>query len=154
MGANGSGKSTLVKLIMELYIPTDGGVFYGRIDTKNADPKALLEKNSAVFQNYGRCKLTLEDNVIMSDFDMQDVDKKESIRDLRGGDIQLYERSLPQGENTLLSKDFSGMDISGRQWKRVAIARGLCRKPDLIVLDELTAAIDPVEETCVYDMRV
>lgn len=58
--------------------------------------------------------------------------------------------SYPKGLDTMLSKEFDGVDVSGGQWQRIAIARGLFRNHDLIVLDEPTAAIDPLEETRVY----
>ena len=65
--------------------------------------------------------------------------------------LRLLDEEIPQGYDTMLSREFDGVDLSGGQWQRVAIARGLFREHGFIVLDEPTAAIDPIEETRLYN---
>ena len=146
VGTNGAGKSTLVKLLMGLYTPTSGAVSIGGVDSREADPNAMFKNTSAVFQDFGRYKMTLERNIHIAD-----LRKAEGIeKAAEQGDVDIQGESYPKGLDTMLSKEFDGVDVSGGQWQRIAIARGLFRNHDLIVLDEPTAAIDPLEETRVY----
>lgn len=146
VGTNGAGKSTLVKLLMGLYTPTSGAVSIGGVDSREADPNAMFKNTSAVFQDFGRYKMTLERNIHIAD-----LRKAEGIeKAAEQGDVDIQGESYLKGLDTMLSKEFDGVDVSGGQWQRIAIARGLFRNHDLIVLDEPTAAIDPLEETRVY----
>ena len=146
VGTNGAGKSTLVKLLMGLYTPTSGAVSIGGVDSREADPNTMFKNTSAVFQDFGRYKMTLERNIHIAD-----LRKAEGIeKAAEQGDVDIQGGSYPKGLDTMLSKEFDGVDVSGGQWQRIAIARGLFRNHDLIVLDEPTAAIDPLEETRVY----
>ncbi|MDO4543179.1 MAG: ABC transporter ATP-binding protein [Clostridia bacterium] len=151
VGMNGAGKSTLVKLIMGLYTPSAGAVYIGGANSQNADPDKLFEGTSTVFQDYGRYKMTLERNVRIGDFSRSDKDGEGLSTALTQGNVELDCGSYPDGVSTLLSQEFGGTDISGGQWQRIAIARGLYRTHELIILDEPTAAIDPMEETRVYN---
>lgn len=144
VGTNGAGKSTLVKLIMGLYTPTSGTVRFGGTDLKKADKMSMFQSTSAVFQDYGRYKMTLKDNVEIS------AEEGRLNEALIQADVDGYGPSYPAGLDTMLSREFDGVDVSGGQWQRIAIARGLYRTHDLIVLDEPTAAIDPMEETKIY----
>jgi ATP-binding cassette subfamily B protein len=90
--------------------------------------------------------MTLTDNIRISDFGSNaDIDQPLSQAgvDVNGG-------SFPNGHDTMLSREFEGVDLSGGEWQRVAIARGLYRSHDTILLDEPTAAIDPLEESRIY----
>ncbi|GHU01258.1 multidrug ABC transporter permease [Spirochaetia bacterium] len=147
VGENGSGKSTLVKLLAGLYTPSGGSVTIGGADTATTAPESLFAEVSAVFQTYQRYKLTLEENIRISDTvstESIDTPARQTNIDLRDS------KTFPQGEATVLSREFDGTDLSGGQWQRVAIARGLYRNHQFILLDEPTAAIDPIEETRVY----
>ncbi|GHU37033.1 multidrug ABC transporter permease [Clostridia bacterium] len=149
VGENGAGKSTLVRLITGHYKPTEGTVTTRGIDTSKTDRKSLFGGVSGVFQKYQRYSLTLKENVQISE-----IDKDEAIESTltnTGVDYQNAE-TFPSGIDTMLSREFDGVDLSGGQWQRVAIARGLYRTHDLIVLDEPTAAIDPIEESRIYKL--
>ena len=147
VGENGSGKTTLVKLLCGLYKPDSGRVEIGGQDTANTIDKALFSQTSAVFQDYSRYLLNLGDNTRISDTTSGD----EPLQALIGADVNPNDKNtFPQGVETMLSREFDGVDLSGGQWQRVAMARGLYRSHGLIVLDEPTAAIDPIEETRVY----
>lgn len=149
VGENGSGKSTFVKLLMGLYIPTKGAVFIDGCNTKKIDAATLKSHISAVFQDYQKYKImNLKENITISQTDIPLEENR--LKDVvKGASLNL--RSFPQGFETVLSREFNGTDLSGGQWQRIAIGRGLYRRHELIVLDEPTAAIDPIEETRLYN---
>lgn len=151
VGENGAGKSTLAKLILGLYPPTQGAVTVedGAVTQPCGAEQGTTQDGcigrSAVFQNYMRYQMTLQDNVTISD-----PKKNAPVKPLleRTG---LKPEAVAQCSELMLSREFEGIDLSGGLWQQVAIARGQYREHDLIVLDEPTAAIDPVEESAVYE---
>lgn len=149
VGLNGSGKTTLAKIIMGLIRPTEGVVYINKNDTSKWSTQSLTNKISAVFQNFGKYKLTLRENVMLSDINKEADDEK--IRDrMKESDFDYQREGILNQLDTMLSKEFNGIDLSGGEWQRLAIARGIYRTNDMIVLDEPTAAIDPIEEANVY----
>ena len=144
VGENGAGKSTLVRLLTGIYLPTKGVVTIGGLDTAKAVPQQLFKQISGVFQKFQRYKMTLEANVAISDVhaDKNPVKIEAALREA--------DAALGLALDTVLSPEFDGIDLSGGQWQRVAIARGLYRRHGFIVLDEPTSAIDPIEEARVY----
>lgn len=152
VGENGAGKSTLVKLITGLYLPNEGSVIIGGIDTKEVCPQAIYKGISGVFQKYQRYKMTLSENICISNINYQEDSKTQLLKTaMEKADLEVTSESFPQGNDTMLSREFDGVDLSGGQWQRVAIARGFYRSHNMIVLDEPTAAIDPIEETKIYN---
>lgn len=149
VGENGAGKSTFAKLLLGLYCPTEGRVEIDGVDTREIDPGDSVGKLSAVFQNFQKYKMTLEENVLMSD-SRHSVDKTRVLHSLHRAGLDENGGEFGQGLDTMLSREFGGTDLSGGQWQRLAIARGLYRQHNLIVLDEPTAAIDPLKETEIY----
>lgn len=146
VGENGAGKSTLVRLLIGLYHPSKGNVFIGGLDTRTTHPTSLYQETSAVFQNFMRYKMTLFENVIMSDYRKNtSSDEIHSVLD----DANFNNHSIQL--DTMLSTEFGGIDLSGGQWQRLAIARGLYKSHQFIVLDEPTAAIDPIEEELIFN---
>ena len=169
VGENGSGKSTLVKLLLGLYLPQSGTVSYDGRNIATASCADLTHMTSAVFQDYMRYKLTIKDNIAISDlaraeqesgygneinsllkYTTNDPVSVEATELLSQMEIDMSDEKYPKGINTLLDREFDGIDLSGGQWQRVAIARGLYRRHHLIALDEPTAAIDPIEESRLY----
>ena len=132
VGENGSGKTTLIKILLGLYEPSEGKIHMpGEMQT------------SAVFQDFKKYEMPLKENIAISNV-MKSVDE-ERIR-------RICEKTgLVADINTKLGVKFGGIDLSGGQWQRIAIARGLYKKHNLIVLDEPTAAIDPLEESAIYE---
>lgn len=146
VGGNGAGKTTIVKMLSGLYVPTEGVVKIDGVDTKSVSLQALYNGISGVFQKYQRYQLTLKENIEISQVDgSHEIDEA-----VQKAGVDLNSRSFPDGSTTLLSREFDGVDLSGGQWQRVAIARGLYRVHDMIILDEPTAAIDPIEESKIY----
>ncbi|MDR2702720.1 MAG: ABC transporter ATP-binding protein/permease [Cellulomonadaceae bacterium] len=145
VGENGAGKSTLVRLLSGLYQPDKGSVMIGGLDSADTHPETLYRETSGVFQKYQRYKMTLGENVAISNTlnppDAHGITKALTDAHFNKGGTPL---------DTMLSPEFGGIDLSGGQWQRLAIARGLYRANQFIVLDEPTAAIDPLEEAHIY----
>ncbi|WP_346846380.1 ABC transporter ATP-binding protein [uncultured Clostridium sp.] len=149
VGENGAGKSTLTNLISGIYLPNKGGVYFNDQDTKSLDHKSLMKNISSIFQNFQRYKMTLQDNIIISDTSTTVINQCVE-NSLKEADLNVNSKVFPQGMNTMLSRDFDGVDLSGGYWQRVAIARGFYKQHNMILLDEPTAAIDPIEESKLY----
>jgi len=146
VGENGAGKTTLARLLTGIYKPNEGRVILCGMDTSDTDAHHLFSDLSGVFQKYQRYQMTLRDNIRISDFSGEaDIETP-----LTQAGVPLESGSFPNGAETMLSRDFEGVDLSGGEWQRVAIARGLYRVHDTILLDEPTAAIDPLEESRIY----
>lgn len=147
VGENGSGKTTLAKMIMGLLRPRSGNMYY--LGSKVNYQEYVL-KVSAVFQDYLKYQMRLDENISISRQGAQPV--QEDIDEaIKSAGLELNQKHFPDGKETMLSKEFGGVDLSGGLWQRVAIARGLYRKHEIIILDEPTAAIDPIEEARVYN---
>lgn len=150
VGENGSGKSTLIRLITGIYKPTRGNVIYGDKNISNVSYKSLFKNVSAVFQKFQRYKMTLKENLIISDNMLTPLESElDSLCKMTG--VENDKSTYPNSYDTMLSREFDGVDLSGGQWQRIAIARGLYRSHDIIILDEPTSAIDPNEETRIYN---
>jgi ATP-binding cassette subfamily B protein len=149
VGENGAGKSTLVRLIMGLYKPTAGQIQIGGINTTEIHPATLYQEASALFQKFQRYQFTVRDNIAISDVE-RPVDDKEILAAAAKSSVQIKEKVYPDGLDTMLSREFDGVDVSGGQWQRVAMARAFYRDCQLIFLDEPTASIDPIEEAHIY----
>lgn len=149
VGENGAGKSTLVKLISGIYLPSKGNVYFNGEDTKILDTKSLMNNISSVFQDFQKYKMTLDNNVYISNM-KTNFNENYFYEALKKADLNIDSKDFPQGRKTMLSRDFDGIDLSGGLWQRVAIARGFYKKHSMILLDEPTSAIDPVEESNLY----
>lgn len=150
VGCNGAGKSTFARLLLGIYRPSEGAVLIDGVDTRELLPGNSVGRTSAVFQKFQKYKMTALDNVVLSNT-CQEQDLKQVSQALEKADLEMDSRSFPEGTATLLAREFGGTDLSGGQWQRLAIARGFYRKHNLIVLDEPTSAIDPLEETRIYE---
>ncbi len=144
LGENGSGKTTLTKLLVGMLPASGGEVLYDGVPVQSLDRASFRKTVSAVAQNFIQYKLTLRENIAMSDTARMSDDAAISEA-LRGAGLGALLDSV--GLDTELGNAFGGSDISGGQWQKLAIARGLFRDSDLIILDEPTSALDPLIET-------
>ena len=150
VGANGAGKTTLAKLLLGLYVASAGQLTRRGVDTREATRSSIQAGTSAVFQNYQRYQMSLRDNVILAET-LAAGDEERLLRALREGGVPEQLWQGPDGLDVMLSREFGTRDLSLGQWQRLAIARGLFRQHDTILLDEPTASIDPLEEQAVYE---
>lgn len=149
VGLNGSGKTTLVKLIAGLFTPTEGDVTHNDINISNVHPTNVYRNISAVFQRFGKYKVSLRENLSLSDFLLPYSDEYSKQR-LEQAGFDYKKEDIHENMDIMLSREFNGIDLSGGEWQRLAIARGLYRRSSIIILDEPTASIDPIEEAHVY----
>ena len=145
VGENGSGKSTLMRLLTGLYDPTAGQVTVGGMDMKEIAAAGRFDGVSAVFQNHQAYPMTLRENLHASNM-LVAFDENAAQEAMKQAGVHSPSPSMPDGLDTMLSREFGGVQLSGGQWQRVAIARGLYRPHEMIILDEPTSAIDPLEE--------
>jgi ATP-binding cassette subfamily B protein len=146
VGENGAGKTTLVKLLTAMYRPTSGRIAIDGVDLATIDPIAWRASASGAFQDFLRLNMSLADGVGAGD--LPRIDDQPAIEAAleRGGATMLLER-MPDGGRTLLGPYVGGRSLSGGEWQRLALARGLMRdRPLLVVLDEPTASLDAQTE--------
>lgn len=144
VGENGSGKTTLSKVITGLYEPTKGDIFYNGKSFKNIDMTSIYKKISIVFQKFNHYPITVKENVALGNID--NLDELKVCKELEKVNLNYIKEKLHDGINTLLSKEFGGTDLSIGQWQRIAIARANYKDASLIVFDEPTASLDPLQE--------
>lgn len=146
VGENGSGKTTLSKIILGLYTPCSGSVMVNDKILAEYETADVSWAMSAVFQKFQKYKMTLRENIA---FDSEHIKDYEVLNCLGESDMEVSD--FHEGLDTMLSREFGGTELSGGQWQRIAIARGLYKINDVIVLDEPTSAIDPIEETKIFE---
>lgn len=147
VGENGSGKSTLSKIITGLYKPTEGEVIYGKDVLEKIDENEKNERNkiTALFQNFCKYKLTLRENIILGD-----ITSKKDIHEVSSILNDTLEKSNLDPDS-ILGPEFGGCELSGGQWQRLATARTFYKDASVVLLDEPTAAIDPIQENEMYE---
>lgn len=149
VGNNGSGKTTLVKLLTDLYKVQEGEILYGTQNIKDLETKEFYQNVSIVSQDFVKYEMTLQENIGISDWkQMGNTDKIQELLK----QMDLLELSEVDTLNTLLGSEFDGRDLSIGQWQKLAIARGMFKESSIIVLDEPTAALDPIMETTILKM--
>ena len=148
MGKNGSGKTTMIKLLCRLYDPSEGRITLNGIDIRSLRYQEYISLFSVVFQDYKLMAFSLGQNVASS---MEyDEDKATASLETAGFGERLSQMS--NRLETTLYKDFDedGVEISGGEAQKIAIARALYKKAPFIILDEPTAALDPIAEAEVF----
>ncbi len=150
VGENGAGKTTLVKLLARLYDPDEGRILLDGRDLRDYDLDDLRANVGVIFQDFVRYHLTAGENIGVGRIDaMYDQDR---IRDAarRSMADEVIER-LPDGYDQLVGRRFkTGVDLSGGQWQKIAIARAYMRDAQVMILDEPTAALDARAEFEVF----
>lgn len=140
VGINGSGKSTLSKLLLGEFEPTKGEVLIGGVSSKNLKEPEIYDKRSQVSQFFNRYEMSLKENI---SFD-KDLIFSES-------DVKSFVKKKELDLESVLGREFGGVELSGGEWQRIAILRGFNKTSEFITLDEPTSAIDPINEKEIYD---
>lgn len=152
VGLNGAGKTTLVKLLIRLYDPTEGRILLDGYDLREYDTKALYDMFGIIFQDYGKYAVSVSENIMFGD-----IDKTPNFSDVKssaersGADDFIAD--LPNEYDTPLMRYFedNGIELSGGQWQKLAIARAFYGDSDILVLDEPTASLDPLAEAEIFN---
>jgi ATP-binding cassette subfamily B protein len=152
VGENGSGKTTLAKLVAGLYRPTAGRVCWDGVDVDELDPESVAARVMMVFQAPVRWPHTARTNVRIGRYDRDDPGDQALREVARLAGADRVAEGLPHGWDTLLTSYFrDGQDLSGGQWQRLAVARGLFRDAPVLIWDEPTAPLDAKAEYAVYE---
>ena len=151
VGANGAGKTTLVKLLTRLYDPTGGRILLDGVDLRDYDIDDLRQAFGVVLQDFVHYHLTVRENIGFGQIDAMADEVRLLEASERGLAAEIVTR-LPQGLDTVLGREFpEGIELSGGEWQKVAIARGFMRSAEVLVLDEPTAALDARSEEALYE---
>jgi ATP-binding cassette subfamily B protein len=151
VGENGSGKSTLVKCLMGLYEPTSGEIYFDNYPLSKIRKSSLWANISVVFQDFIKYNFTIKDNIAFGNVNEQNnMSKLEEVARKCGLDKFIEKQEC--GYDTFLGKFLKeGIDLSGGQWQRLAIARAIFKNSEILILDEPTASLDPKTELEIYD---
>ena len=148
VGRNGSGKTTLIKLLCRLYEPTSGYITLNGIDIRKYSYKEYTQAFSVVFQDFHLFSLPLDENIAAG----TEIDEAALQSSLAKVGLTDRVQQLPQGVRTrLYNNNGSGVDLSGGEAQRTAIARALYKDAPFVILDEPTAALDPIAEAEIYE---
>jgi len=153
VGVNGTGKSTIIKLLLRFYDATDGQILLNGIDIKAYDSNSLRKQFSAYFQNALPYAMTVRENVILSDLDRYRDDDAEVMQSLTQSGAEGCTAASPGGLDTYVSKTFheDGIELSGGQIQKLALARALYRRCSVLLLDEPSASLDPEAEHLLFN---
>jgi ATP-binding cassette subfamily B protein len=151
VGENGAGKTTLVKLLARLYDPDEGRILLDGHDLREYDLDALRAAVGVIFQDFVRYHLTAAENIAVGQIDARD-DRARIVDAAERSLADEVIRKLPKGYDQVIGKRFrNGVDLSGGEWQKIAIARAYIRDAQLLILDEPTAALDARSEFEVFE---
>jgi ABC-type multidrug transport system fused ATPase/permease subunit len=141
LGENGSGKTTLSKILLGLYPSGEGRVCYDGVPVESLEKNSFYAKTSAIAQDFVTYYLSIRENIALSDVSRLQDDEgiHAALRSAGAEDFGTLDDTL--------GREFGGRELSGGQWQKLAIARGLFRNSEFILLDEPTSALDPLIET-------
>ena len=150
VGLNGAGKTTFIKLLARLYEPTEGEILLNGVNINEYDYDEYMKLLSVVFQDFKLMSFSIKENIALNDFNkVKDEEIEEVlIKSGFGKDLE----KLPKGINPPVYKNFDegGIEFSGGQAQKLAIARAVYKDAPIVILDEPTAALDPKAEYEIY----
>ena len=152
VGLNGAGKSTLIKLLTRLYDPTEGAIYLDGKDLREYDVEALYDIFGIIFQDFGRYAESVSENIRFGDVDREYDFNAVSTAAKRSG-ADMFIDALQDGYDTPLTRMFedSGKELSVGQWQKLSVARAFYKDSEILILDEPTAALDPLAEQEVFN---
>jgi len=150
VGLNGAGKTTLIKLICRLYHPTSGKIYINGHDIFEYDYDSYMKVIATVFQDYKLFAFSIDENITC---DAQNSNENKVMQLIKDVGLEQKIKELPNGIASMFGKayDEEGIEMSGGQGQKVAIARALYKDASLIILDEPTSALDPLAEAEIYE---
>jgi ATP-binding cassette subfamily B protein len=150
VGENGAGKTTLVKLLARLYDPDEGRILLDGVDLREYDLESLRKNIGIIFQDFVRYDFILRENIGVSQ--VEALDDEARIREAaRRSLADSVAQRVPQGFDQMLGRRFdNGVELSGGEWQKVALARAYMRDAQVLILDEPTAALDARAEYEVF----
>jgi len=150
VGHNGAGKTTIIKLLFRLYDPLSGEIFVNGINIKEYNLKAYRKLFSAAFQDYKVMAMTVKENILMG-IKFENEDEIVEVA-LKNAGLWDKVKSLPNGVDTILTKEFDGEGavLSGGEVQKIIIARAFAQKASVKVFDEPSSALDPIAEYKLY----
>lgn len=151
VGENGAGKTTLVKLLARLYDPTEGRILLDGYDLRDYDLEGLRAGIGVIFQDFVRYQLTAGENIAVGRIEARHDRARIEAAAARGRADEVIER-LPDGYDQRVGRRFqNGVELSGGEWQKIAIARAYMRDAQVLILDEPTAALDARAEYEVFE---
>jgi len=151
VGENGEGKSTMIKLLLGLFSPDKGEILVGGKKLDDYPLHVRTKIFGPVFQDFPKYSITLKENIGIGDIDEIENDEKIKTAAAKGKADEFTEK-FENSYDTLLGRDFEGgVDISGGQWQRIAIARAFMGGKPILLLDEPTSQLDPMAEANLYN---
>ncbi len=148
VGENGAGKTTLIKLLCGLYSPTDGKILLNGIDTAGTSKNSYFDLFSVIFQDYRFLPMTIQQNITAS----SEYDRGKLYAAFEQAGILEKINSLPQKENSLMDREVykDAVDFSGGEKQKLLLSKAVYKDAPILVLDEPTAALDPIAENELY----
>lgn len=152
VGLNGAGKTTFIKLLCRLYDPTEGEILLNGVNIKNYDYDEYVKLIGVVFQDFELFAFSARENIMLQDSSRQ-LNQEEYLTEIidKAGLTEIVSH-LPKGLDTPIKKEYEegGVELSGGQQQKLAIARALYKDAPIVILDEPTATLDPIAEYEVY----
>lgn len=150
VGLNGAGKTTLVKLLCRLYDVTEGAILIDGVNIKEYAEEDYRRLFAVVFQDFELFALSMKENIALAESEQADQERVAEVLSLTG--LSEDVEKLPEGMDTMIFKSYDehGTELSGGQQQKTAIARALYRNAPIVILDEPTAALDPIAEYEIY----
>lgn len=148
VGENGAGKTTFVKLLCRLYEPTEGEIFINGISTKDIPLEEYYMLLGVVFQDFKLFSFTARENIVMNTI----CDDSRLYESIKKCGLEKRIEQLPHGVDTYINKEFdsNGIELSGGEGQKIAIARSIYRDTPIVVFDEPTSSLDPIAEYEIY----
>ncbi len=150
VGENGAGKTTVINLLLRFYDPTKGQIFVNNIDVKEVDLPSYYHHIGVLFQNFNDYPFSVRDNIALGRVEVFN-DDSQVYAAAKLADAEKFIKLYPKKYEQVLEVGFKdGIEPSGGQWQRIALARALFRNASILVLDEPTAAIDAKSEYAIF----
>jgi len=150
VGENGAGKTTLTKLLARLYEPTEGRILLDGVDLRDYNVADLRENIGIIFQDFVKFSFRAGENIAVGSIEER-IDQAKIVSSAQKSLADILIQKLPKGYDQMLGKRFNdGVDLSGGEWQKIAIARAYMRNAQLLILDEPTSALDARAEHEVF----